>query len=95
MRAQLTEQDIRLEVSDDVKQLIAEAGYDSEYGARPLRRVIQDKLEDRLSEGLLAGEFKPGDVVDVVLGAQQRIDLVVRQPEPPDASPELAEPLVA
>jgi ATP-dependent Clp protease ATP-binding subunit ClpC len=95
VRIQLTEQDIRLEVSDDVKQLIAEAGYDSEYGARPLRRVIQDKLEDRLSEGLLAGDFKPGDVVDVVLDAQRRIDVVVRQPEPPTGSPELAEPLVA
>ena len=95
VRTQLAEQDIRLEVSDDVKQLIADAGYDSEYGARPLRRVIQDKLEDRLSEGLLAGEFKPGDVVDVVLDAQQQIGLVVRQPESPDVSPELAEPLVA
>jgi len=82
-------------VGDNVKQLIADAGYDSEYGARPLRRVIQDKLEDRLSEGLLAGEFKPGDVVDVMLDAQQQIGLVVRQPESPDVSPELAEPLVA
>ena len=95
VRTQLAEQDIRLEVSDEVKQLIAETGYDSEYGARPLRRVIQDKLEDRLSEGLLAGEFKPGDVVDVVLDAQKRIDLIVRQREPLDGSPELAEPLVA
>ena len=95
VRVQLNEQDITLEVTDEVKQLIADAGYDADYGARPLRRVIQDKLEDRLSEGLLAGEFKPGDVVDVVLDAQQRIDLVVRQPEPPDGSPELAEPLVA
>jgi len=95
VRIQLAEQDIRLEVGDDVKQLIADAGYDSEYGARPLRRVIQDKLEDRLSEGLLAGEFKPGDVVDVMLDAQQQIGLVVRQPESPDVSPELAEPLVA
>ena len=95
VRTQLAEQDIRLEVGDDVKHLIADAGYDSEYGARPLRRVIQDKLEDRLSEGLLAGEFKPGDVVDVVLDAQQQIGLVVRQPESPDVSPELAEPLVA
>jgi len=60
-----------------------------------LRRVIQDKLEDRLSEGLLAGEFKPGDVVDVMLDAQQQIGLVVRQPESPDVSLELAEPLVA
>jgi ATP-dependent Clp protease ATP-binding subunit ClpC len=95
VRTQLIEQDIRLEVSDDVKQLIADTGYDTEYGARPLRRVIQDKLEDRLSEGLLAGDFKPGDVVEVVLDAQKRIDLIVRQHEPLEGSPELAEPLVA
>ncbi|MCU0500439.1 MAG: ATP-dependent Clp protease ATP-binding subunit [Anaerolineae bacterium] len=95
VRTQLVEQDIRLEVSDDVKQLIADTGYDTEYGARPLRRVIQDKLEDRLSEGLLAGDFKPGDVVEVVLDAQKRIDLIVRQHEPLEGSPELAEPLVA
>ena len=95
VRTQLLEQDIRLEVSDDVKQLIADTGYDTEYGARPLRRVIQDKLEDRLSEGLLAGDFKPGDVVEVVLDAQKRIDLIVREREPLDGSPELAEPLVA
>ena len=53
VRGQLNEQNITLEVSDAVKEMIAEAGYDSEYGARPLRRVIQDKLEDRLSEELL------------------------------------------
>ena len=82
-------------MSDDVKQLIADTGYDTEYGVRPLRRVIQDKLEDRLSEGLLAGDFKPGDVVEVVLDAQKRIDLIVREREPLDGSPELAEPLVA
>jgi ATP-dependent Clp protease ATP-binding subunit ClpC len=78
VRAQLAEQNIRLEVSQEAKEFIAEAGYDSEYGARPLRRVIQDRLEDRLSEGMLAGEFKPGDVIGVVLNAQRQLDLVVR-----------------
>ncbi len=95
VRAQLTEQNIHLVVNQDVKEQIAEAGYDSEYGARPLRRVIQDKLEDRLSEGLLSGQFKPGDTVEVVLDAQKRIDLVVRGPESPEASPELADSLAA
>jgi ATP-dependent Clp protease ATP-binding subunit ClpC len=95
VRIQLTEQNIRLEVGDDVKQLIAEAGYDSEYGARPLRRVIQDKLEDRLSEGMLAGEFKPGDVITVILDAQRQINLVVRQPELPAGDAVLIEPLAA
>ena len=58
VRGQLAEQNITLEVTDEVKSMIAEAGYDAEYGARPLRRVIQDKLEDRLSEGLLGGRVQ-------------------------------------
>jgi ATP-dependent Clp protease ATP-binding subunit ClpC len=45
VRTQLAEQEIKLEVSDEVRNVIAEAGFDSEYGARPLRRVIQDKVE--------------------------------------------------
>ncbi len=77
VRAQLSEQNVKLEVTDEVRELIAEAGYDSEYGARPLRRVIQDKLEDRLSEGLLGGQFKPGDVVRVVVRPENRLDLEV------------------
>ncbi|MCX7671890.1 MAG: AAA family ATPase, partial [Anaerolineae bacterium] len=80
VREQLAEQKVRLEVSRDVKEMIAEAGYSSEYGARPLRRVIQDKLEDRLSEGLLAGEFKAGDTVEVVLGEGRRLELKVHRP---------------
>ena len=51
VRVSLTEQNIKLEVTDEVKTLIAETGYDADYGARPLRRVIQDRVEDRLSEG--------------------------------------------
>jgi ATP-dependent Clp protease ATP-binding subunit ClpC len=44
---------------------IAEQGYDSEFGARPLRRVIQQKVEDPLSDKLLSGEFADGDTIDV------------------------------
>jgi ATP-dependent Clp protease ATP-binding subunit ClpC len=74
---QLAEQNIVLEASDEAKALIAEVGYDSDYGARPLRRVIQDRVEDRLSEGLLSGEFKPGDTVRVVVALENRLDLEV------------------
>ncbi len=87
VREQLADQKVRLEVSQEVKEMIAEAGYNSEYGARPLRRVIQDKLEDRLSEGLLAGEFKAGDTVEVVLGEQRRLELKVRRPAEEAAAP--------
>jgi ATP-dependent Clp protease ATP-binding subunit ClpA len=44
---------------------LAEQGYDSEFGARPLRRVIQQKVEDPLSDRLLAGEFVNGDSIEV------------------------------
>jgi ATP-dependent Clp protease ATP-binding subunit ClpC len=83
VRALVAEHNITLVVTAEVKEEVAEAGYDSEYGARPLRRVIQDKVEDRLSEGLLSGEFKPGDVVTVVLGPGGRLDFEVRSASEP------------
>jgi ATP-dependent Clp protease ATP-binding subunit ClpC len=93
VRTQLAEQEIKLEVSEEVRNVIAEAGFDSEYGARPLRRVIQDKVEDRLSEGLLSGEFKAGDTVRVVLGPNNRLELETKAPEASTSDPEVAEVL--
>jgi ATP-dependent Clp protease ATP-binding subunit ClpC len=54
---QLVEQQITLEITEAAMDLIAEKGYDKTYGARPLRRVIQNEIEDRLAEGMLAGKF--------------------------------------
>ncbi len=62
---QLKEKDIGLEATLEAKELLAENGYDPLFGARPLRRVIQTMVEDPLSEKLLAGEFGPGDVVQL------------------------------
>ena len=64
---QLVEKGVKLEVTDAAKDLLGEKGYDEVFGARPLRRVIQDMVEDKLSEDLLRGKFRPGDtaVVDV------------------------------
>jgi ATP-dependent Clp protease ATP-binding subunit ClpC len=81
VRTELTEQNVKLEVSDEVKSYLAETGYDADYGARPLRRAIQDQLEDRLSEALLAGEFKSGDTVFVTLGEEKNIVLTAQTPE--------------
>lgn len=61
----LKENDISLEVSEEAKKLLAKEGFDQLYGARPLRRAIQKMVEDRLSEELLKGTFKPGDRVKV------------------------------
>jgi ATP-dependent Clp protease ATP-binding subunit ClpC len=65
LRMQLAEQDIQLEITEAARMAIAEAGYDPEYGARPLRRVIQNELQDELSEALLANRFVPGDTIRV------------------------------
>ncbi|MCX6070427.1 MAG: ATP-dependent Clp protease ATP-binding subunit [Chloroflexi bacterium] len=61
---------IQLRASPEARQLLADLGYDPEMGARPLKRVIQNKVEDRLSDALLSGEFKHGDrvLVDAVDG---------------------------
>jgi ATP-dependent Clp protease ATP-binding subunit ClpC len=66
----LLEKGISLEVTDQAKDWLAEKGYDPKFGARPLRRTIQDYIEDRLSDSVLAGEFSPGDtaVIDLVDG---------------------------
>ncbi len=60
-------QEMRLIVSDDAKDFMAEEGYSPAYGARPLRRVIQKRIEDELTDQLLIGKFKAGDVVDAKL----------------------------
>jgi ATP-dependent Clp protease ATP-binding subunit ClpC len=62
---QLAEKGIKLEVTDAAKDFLGEKGYDEVFGARPLRRVIQDRVEDKLSEELLRGNFQFGDTVVV------------------------------
>ena len=61
----LDEKGLKLEITDAAKDYLAEHGYDPALGARPLRRVIQNQVEDQLSEGLLRGEFQQGDTVKV------------------------------
>ena len=67
---QLEEKGIMLDVTDAAKDMLGEKGYDAVFGARPLRRVIQNMVEDKLSEDLLRGNFREGDrvIVDVTDG---------------------------
>ena len=60
---ELIEQGLTMEVSDAARDWLSEKGYDPQFGARPMRRLIQDHLEDTLSDAILAGEVAPGDVV--------------------------------
>ena len=77
---------ITLEASSDALEKIAEMGYDPEFGARPLKRVIQQNIEDKLSDMLLGGEFEDGatiivDVVDDELVLRSVIDIDEPQEE--------------
>ncbi|MBX6376305.1 MAG: ATP-dependent chaperone ClpB [Acetobacteraceae bacterium] len=68
LRRLLDDRKIRIEVDDKARAWLAEAGYDPVYGARPLRRVIQRSLQDRLAQLLLEGKVKDGDLVRVSAG---------------------------
>ena len=70
VRKELQEKDIGLDVTDAAREYLAEKGYDPNFGARPLRRLIQNELEDKLSEDLLGGKLHGGvtAVVDIENG---------------------------
>ncbi len=63
----LVEYNIKLDATLEALDLLADQGYDPEMGARPLRRVIQQKVEDPLSDGLLSGRFQHGEPVRVIV----------------------------
>jgi ATP-dependent Clp protease ATP-binding subunit ClpB len=66
LEKRLAQQQLTLDVDRSAKQLIAKEGYDPQFGARPLKRAIQDLLLDPLATKLLVGEFKPGDRIKVL-----------------------------
>ena len=67
LRRLLKDQEIELEISDDAKELLATRGFNPVYGARPLKRVIRQMVENPLSKELLKGKFMRGDklLIDV------------------------------
>ncbi len=67
LRQLLAERRIELEISDEARAYLAEAGYDPVYGARPLKRVIQREVQDPLALALLEGRFREGSAVHVVV----------------------------
>ncbi|MFA7466708.1 MAG: ATP-dependent Clp protease ATP-binding subunit [Desulfotomaculaceae bacterium] len=73
----LAEQEIKVEVTEPAMEYLAREGFDEDYGARPLRRVIQKEIEDRLSEEMLRGTFKRGDRVRIHREAED--DLTVEK----------------
>jgi ATP-dependent Clp protease ATP-binding subunit ClpB len=65
LRRRLAERSMQLEVSESALDHLGEAGFDPVYGARPLKRAIQQQLENPLAQQILAGDFSPGDIIEV------------------------------
>ncbi|MDE2235561.1 MAG: ATP-dependent chaperone ClpB [Gammaproteobacteria bacterium] len=65
LQARLADRDIRLEISETALDKLGRAGYDPVYGARPLKRAVQQQLENPLAQKILGGEFEPGDTIRV------------------------------
>jgi ATP-dependent Clp protease ATP-binding subunit ClpB len=73
LEARLAERDIRIQLSDAARDKLAETGFDPVYGARPLKRAIQQQVENPLAQEILQGKFKSGDLVKVGV-ADDRLD---------------------
>jgi len=86
----LKDHNIRLSASPAALASLAEQGYDPEMGARPLRRIIQQKVEDQLSDALLSGTFHDGDYISVDLNAAG--DIILLRDEAPAQEEAAAEP---
>ncbi|MCH8100285.1 MAG: ATP-dependent chaperone ClpB [Proteobacteria bacterium] len=65
LQARLAERDIRIQLSDAARDKLADTGFDPVYGARPLKRAIQQHIENPLAQEILQGSFKSGDVITV------------------------------
>jgi ATP-dependent Clp protease ATP-binding subunit ClpB len=65
LQARLAEQELTLEISDVFMDRLVSVGFDPVYGARPLRRAIQQELENPLAQRILAGDLQPGDIIAV------------------------------
>ena len=85
----LVDHELTIEATEDARNWLGHHGYDPDFGARPLRRLIQTKVEDKLSDAVLSGQFNPGDIVIVdVDGEDKDAEIVLRNKE---ESPEAIE----
>jgi ATP-dependent Clp protease ATP-binding subunit ClpC len=82
LRGRLAERKLTLELSDPAREWLVANGFDAEYGARPLRRLIQRQVENPLAKQVLAGEYADGDAVLVDVGADDALTFTRRAGEP-------------
>ena len=73
LQDRLAEREIGIDLSDEARDKLADAGFDPVYGARPLKRAIQQQVENPLAQEILRGKFKPGDVIEVSVD-EDRLD---------------------
>lgn len=73
LRGRLAEKDLSLDIAEDAMEVLIDAGYDPVYGARPLKRVIQQRIENPLAQAILAGKFAPGATIKVEKSGDQLV----------------------
>ena len=83
VRDQLRAQQMKLDVTQSAKDHLIKLGYDPAYGARPLRRVIQNMIEDVLAEHLLLGKYEPGTTIVVDRDPEAGLDIHAAEPLTP------------
>ena len=95
LRANLGEKAMRMVTTEALLDYLGEKGFDPVFGARPLRRVIQEQVEDRLSDALIDGSYEPGDTIradyrdgEVVFERMPREEVAEEAPETPPEEPE-------
>jgi len=91
VQKRLSEHEVTMVVTDEAKNYLAETGYSADYGARPLRRLIQNKVEDNVSETLLRNKMTPGSTVFVELIEGEIVVRAEVAPLPPPAEDPLQE----
>jgi ATP-dependent Clp protease ATP-binding subunit ClpB len=67
LHKRLADRDMKITLTDAARDKLAEAGFDPVYGARPLKRAIQQRVENPLAREILEGRFKPGDTIEVAV----------------------------
>jgi ATP-dependent Clp protease ATP-binding subunit ClpC len=88
----LVEHDLKLEATDAARDWLAQHGYDAEFGARPLRRLVQTSVEDKLSDAVLSGKFKGTPIIVVDVDSETDEIILTRLESEPEFDEE-AEPV--
>ncbi len=81
LRKRLADRHLKLTLTAAAMKLLAEEGYDPAYGARPLKRVIQQRIENPLASKILAGEFADGDTITIDVDSAKHMFKFTRSPE--------------